>query len=233
MGSYEVSLFDVCIASEWMTKKRGYVSSTRSALAVSLAYMLYGFKDGGPLLVMLAGMSHMEAIDPRDKIYAPLGLYSSWASLCGKAKPSFKPDYKKMTSEVYGDFVRYFLTLERGHDDDEGSLRIMLRNERFVSQGELAVETEYDEVDSDFPSWVSRWDQCRPPWLGFSTWRLAIKLCPSGESPISISDTTDSTVLSLKGFAISTIGFLNGSPSYLLLGLNPTMRLFRPLLTRF
>ncbi|KAG4443700.1 hypothetical protein IFR05_000789 [Cadophora sp. M221] len=172
MGAHEVSLFDVCIASEWMAKEKDM------------------------------------ATDPRDNIYALLGLYSSWARLGGKAKPSFKPDYTKTTPEVYGDLVRYFLTLERGDDDEEGSLRIMLRDEAVVSQGELAVEAENNEVDSDFPSWVPRWDLCRHPWVGFSRWRRGNKWFPSGESPITIGDAKDSTILSLKGFAISTIDFL-------------------------
>lgn len=113
MGSHEISLLDVCLASEWFFRKGTIYLDPRRVLALTPSFMLWGSRMGGPLLFLLASSSRREATDHRDKIYALLGLYSMWISLDGTTMPSFKPDYKKAVPEVYGDLVRYFLTLAR------------------------------------------------------------------------------------------------------------------------
>jgi hypothetical protein len=110
----------------------------------------------------------MEATDPRDRIYTLLTLYAMWIPDYPTKKLSFTPDYKKAVPEVYGDFIRCFITLPRNSITREGSLRIILRSE-------VSPEKDYDLAERDcrldethFPSWVPRWDLCLEPWCSTS-----------------------------------------------------------------
>jgi hypothetical protein len=63
--------------------------------------------DQSSFLELLQMFRHTECTDPRDKVYAPLGLAS--ADVC----QYIRPDYTKIVSEVYIDVVRYYLAQSR------------------------------------------------------------------------------------------------------------------------
>ncbi|PVH88536.1 hypothetical protein DL98DRAFT_509245 [Cadophora sp. DSE1049] len=131
-----------------------------------------------------------------------------WARTNGLQMPPVMPNYKKTIPEVYGDLVRCFLTVERYVFFEEGSLRIMLRNEvRVMPEGNFA-EVKDDEDECHFPSWVPRWDRCSVRLAGFSHARRSTDWTPSGNAPIVIGDVINPNILSLKGFVVSAIDFL-------------------------
>lgn len=206
LGSHEMPLLDVGMSSTWIIKKFYAYSLTRYMI-VRPSQSIHRLKSGAAFLDALVYTSPMEASDGRDKIYALLGIYLRWANQKGLSAPSFRPDYEKPLPLVYADFVRYFLKLPRNLYYNEGSLRIILRNEAYVEKDGRWTEPEELEDDGEFPSWVPRWDQSRPMFAGLvnertEIWKPSLDLTPVvGENRIW-------STLSLKGFEISTISFL-------------------------
>jgi len=79
-----------------------------------------------------------------------------WLNRDGITRPSITPDYRKAVVEIYGDLVRYHISLPSSRE--EALLRIVLRNKR-------EPEANYDD---DFPSWILRWDKCLLSWMGLT-----------------------------------------------------------------
>jgi hypothetical protein len=108
------------------------------------------------LVDLLRHTRHFGATDPRDKVFALLGLSVEGAHL---AEGGLGPNYKSAVLDVYCNATVYMI-------QKTGSLEILSH----------AVCSEGDDVDG-FPSWVPRWDQ---PELGQS-WSSAFsdKYCAS------------------------------------------------------
>lgn len=152
--------------------------------------------------------SSFEAKDPRDKIYALLGLFSKYRNSIPDAPAPFQISYTRTTMEVYGDFVRYFISLPRTNIKyGEGSLKIMLQNQSMIEKDNRALEPTAPKDKVYFPSWIPRWDRCRPIWKGLGSiyqtgWQ------PSADMTPVIGERKSSTVLTLRRLKVCRIGFM-------------------------
>lgn len=108
-----------------------------------------------------------QATNPRDKIYAVIGLPSVEQDRDFDTRSLLRPDYSKEVWEVYGNVVRHFVGLARertyhplgeepvgGQKYGEGVLDILRPPERHGLLGDKEKEV-YAKI---FPSWVPRWD---------------------------------------------------------------------------
>jgi hypothetical protein len=104
--------------------------------------------------------------------------------------------------------VRHVINLPRDRAAGEGSLNVILRNESFLEREGYMVDTEDMKDEKDFPSWVPRWDQCRMVWMALGWSELGQTWNSSGDSTITVRETEDAAILSLRGFEVTTIAFL-------------------------
>jgi hypothetical protein len=97
-----------------------------------------------PFLELLQIFRHTQCKDPRDKVYAPLGLASDHAI------ESVIPNYEKPLLEVYIDVAKFALT-DFGHElDFLGHTTKLISPLREPSAG-ISL--------ANWPSWVPNWDQ--------------------------------------------------------------------------
>ena len=95
-------------------------------------------------LELLQVFRRTECKDPRDKLYAPLGLALE------SATNSIKPDYKKHIQEVYSDVVQYQLT-QKGKEFDFLAYVTTL--------GQTITVPPINSEFSDWPSWIPNWSE--------------------------------------------------------------------------
>lgn len=84
------------------------------------------------LLRLLTQFRHCGATDPRDKVYALLGIASDMPN-----DADLKPDYAKPVAEVYQDLVKFIVTKDRNLD--------------------LLRACQISRPEHDLPSWVPAW----------------------------------------------------------------------------
>jgi hypothetical protein len=108
----------------------------------------FSLKD---FLGMVRGpVSQFRATDPRDKVYAVLGMAKEGEEL--DAYPLLRIDYRRSLAEVYGDAVRHLLTTPLGSDQEPITLRV------------LDKELIDEEGLQKLPSWIPRWDYTKQ-WI--------------------------------------------------------------------
>ncbi|KUJ14299.1 HET-domain-containing protein [Mollisia scopiformis] len=152
---------------------------------------------GEPLQKVLMRLQHDEfrSTDPRDKIYALLGLCKQT-----EEHQSLKADYEITVGETYTRFTRHFIESQTTSPDG-----IRLQDGLYASWRDLeildSVSHSSAEFDTDFPSWIPRWDQNLPsdafsehPWNVSGLHRASLRAW-DGEN----------RHLVLKGLLISTI----------------------------
>jgi hypothetical protein len=126
--------------------------------------------------------------DPRDRIYAILGLIDRYSSKTDE----LLPDYRKPVSEVYANVVRYYIK-------HHGQLDTIL------------LKTSRDDSLSHLPSWVPDWGQ--PLTVeSFEDLQMSLRdelpnrvYCAAGDSPMSASFSDQPTELLVRGFAFHQI----------------------------
>ncbi|KAK4222626.1 heterokaryon incompatibility protein-domain-containing protein [Podospora fimiseda] len=99
--------------------------------------------SAGTLLDLLEQRRGLGATDPRDFVYAHLGL----AQDQNKVSRFVQVNYNKSVAEVYGDVARYVL-----HNDERGS-----------ALGTLLKGAEDSKQDGELPSWLPDWRFKVPP----------------------------------------------------------------------
>jgi hypothetical protein len=151
-GKHSIPMLDVLRMARLISKKimsplwhyplRVYKCLKYASYICDLADREHGvywqFQQETTFLSLLVGMRELETVDPRDHIFALLGL---WRQLSRSTDQStwLEPDYSLRVCEVFKNATRYAIT-ESGH---LGALRSVF------------------ESDHDFgkwPSWVPRWD---------------------------------------------------------------------------
>lgn len=161
------------------------------------------YYHAGGLLDLLMTSRQFDATDPRDKVYAVLGLgrvpmrtgrrptEEERRGDGGGGVPSFPVDYAKSVSEVYQDTVKYFVNRDRNLDIL--TLLLTARNARSFH---------------DLPSWAPDW---RVPASEVSVTQhwdsTPTKFAASGlHSQAEPQDHGETGVLRCKGYAIDRIG---------------------------
>ena len=154
-----------------------------------------------PLLRLLGDARTFQATDPRDKVFGVLGLSEegSKTPICSL----LRPDYNKTLAQVLSDLTRHFLECEPGDPSQDRRLNIF----QYVNHTERYV------FDSEFPSWVPRWDERETVVdLGFEGHRASGMSHAQFRTPFSRSEIV------LRGFKLGTVTSIpkyrtKGSPS--------------------
>lgn len=128
-----------------------------------------------------------EATDPRDKVFALLGLPSaSGASADIKSDPLLlAPDYTKSHDQIYRDVTRKLIKEMRSLD--------------------VLSEVSHDEDTlSKSPSWAPCWNQLRlASVLGISAFRPFYQVC--SDLPTSLYESAHEDILSLRGLLFDVV----------------------------
>ncbi|KAL2068382.1 hypothetical protein VTL71DRAFT_16480 [Oculimacula yallundae] len=188
IGQSEVPWMTIAIASIWLSARVEYLEwdflpPREMLLLQSLA--------GKSYVSILKGVHRFEATDPRDKLFAVLGLSQD----VDRRNPQFQPDYTKGVVNIYTELARIMSTTWIG---GEGNALAVIY---------IGSSAAYAEKDNRFPSWVPRWDLNKRPRDFLETlpdWNV------SGEKDlcgIILEKTFDPKWLSLKGFHISSVKF--------------------------
>jgi hypothetical protein len=96
-----------------------------------------------PIVDLLIHLGSFRGLDPRDKVYAPLGLGEE-TSNPDLLPANVRPDYSKKATHVYADLTR-FLIGRRG-------------NLKVLSAINIPTQRILDTESYNLPSWVPRFD---------------------------------------------------------------------------
>lgn len=113
VGAHVYSWHELAICAD-LIMKRSYFTTKEDGYTLFTARHLFFFGRGCHLLDLLDVTSSMEATDPRDKIYALLGIYAQFMGARNISPTiSIKPDNSKSVIEVYQDVVYQALSVGR------------------------------------------------------------------------------------------------------------------------
>ena len=175
--------------------KRGWQYGQTAFGNVAVAGSLYYWHGGGLLDLLLTG-THFDVKDPRDRIYAVLGLArepiadgDNEDALFPYLGPgeSFEPmtvDYNSTVSEVYQRLAKMLINRDANFD-----ILCVLHGLR-------------DESSSDLPSWTPDW---RVRWTGGISNYLAFKFSASGFTRAEKQEQADLGHLRVKAYVVDQV----------------------------
>jgi len=162
------------------------------------------------LLDLLSTFSVFKATDPRDKLYAIIGLSKEGQNL--EKYPLIKPDYRKTVVQTYIDLVRQLISAPRGQGYGDGGLDVL----------GITDITRYLEVMSSratneqevFPTWVPPFHQTSPCYSSLSTEWQTRNLATSYDSAVQSGPVSSSGSLVLKGVRLGTVAKVYNNLKY-------------------
>jgi hypothetical protein len=195
IGPFEIGWKEVAVAATWISWNVAHPHERELVDIYSRAEEIFKQreKNGAYLENIIARglMMYSNATDPRDKIYAFLGLMHH----SDRKGVLLQPDYSKPVVHVYGDAVRHMIQ----ENEDDGAYNL---TEAFASIESSDAETE------GFPSWIPRWDN--PLMLKDPRYRLDTGYpdlgwnASRGKAP-EVRNVPDREVLLLKGLKVANI----------------------------
>jgi hypothetical protein len=189
------------LATQWFVCK-GYAKlilglgcSTCVVYLYALAKLKARGGHPGRLEETLSGVARRtRATDPRDKVYALLGLSNAGDILLQDRRTTLYPDYEKAVVDVYIDTIRYFL-----QNPSPGQIQSLI----FLSISSLS-NTVDGSSQHRFPSWVPPWDTNFVDWrFSSSTEAISYRAAKDKEVCFGFNDLRYS--LFLKGFHVDYI----------------------------
>jgi hypothetical protein len=144
------------------------------------------------LLTLLRLTRQYKATDPRDKVFAVIGIVTNVDSI----PVDLKPDYGLSTEEVY--------------------LSVAMHNLEKLKNLELLAHagTNSTSQNPKCPSWV-------PDWIHSNEYRAVLaptaaktKFCSAGDSQPTLSISADKKILTIRGAVIDIISHLDHSVMY-------------------
>ncbi len=193
-------------AAQWLLKKN-YISEFKGTMRLIAPALLLQLSAFG-FLNILALTSHYNATDPRDRVFALLGLSNNNLNL--ESNTLLRPNYGKTVVEAYSDVVRHFISQPTKVGIWEGGLDILGRNENFPLKGN-GFEEECDYEDDGFPSWVPRWDKRFLFWDKLSRSWLAQWWTTSGDFMVDVNTASTRSSLILRGLKVTEVAVLDRS----------------------
>ncbi|MCJ1432680.1 hypothetical protein MMC27_002037 [Xylographa pallens] len=137
-------------------------------------------RPSGSLLQLLTRTEACQASDPRDKVYALLGLVDN---RLGDVLPLPKADYTRPLARAYCDTARYIISLTQ-------SLEVLCYN------------VNPNGLEEGFPSWMPRFDQ------GITDpWRLYEEHEACGSTIASVRGTDVEQLLLLEGIRVDEVQY--------------------------
>jgi hypothetical protein len=144
----------------------------------------YHPSQGDTMLRLLQASGHFQAHDPRDHVYALVGLYKR-ISGNNKLSSMLMPNYKVGVAEAFRNATLFTVKESQG----------------------LAVLSIVDHsiYETTMPTWVPRWD--RTPDATVDTFQMPLDYKPDGGKPLSLADMTteDPNILPVIGFVVDFI----------------------------
>ncbi|TVY23751.1 Heterokaryon incompatibility protein 6,OR allele [Lachnellula hyalina] len=195
IGPFEIGWKEVAVTATWIGWNVTHPYNTKLVDVYERAEEI--FKQRGnyrPYLEsLIAGglIMYSKATDPRDKIYAFLGLMHE----SDRKGVLLQPDYSKSVVHVYGDAVRHMI--QQNEDDAKYNL-----TEAFASIESSNTGTE------GFPSWIPRWDNpsmLKNPWYRLRTGFLDRGWSASRDKVPEVRNVSDREILVLKGLKVANI----------------------------
>ncbi|MCJ1383200.1 hypothetical protein MMC17_006313 [Xylographa soralifera] len=182
-GETEFDMLDFRSAMSWASRNNCAFSTDvepakNSKPGLDAAPFMVINRLSGSLLELLARTEACQASDPRDKVYALLGLVDDHL---GKDLPLPKADYTRPLARVYCDITRYIISLTQ-------SLEVLCYNVSLISPEE------------SFPSWMPRFDQGI-----IDPWRLYGEHDACGSTIATVRETDEEQLLLLEGIRIDEV----------------------------
>jgi hypothetical protein len=157
-------------------------------------------RDVWELQALLHCTRPFKATDPRDKVFALLGLAGE-TETPDNWPTALAPNYARTTRDVYMEVTRYCIQ--------------KTKNLSILTQVDGSAEANHTTNDLEFPSWVPRWDipQTTSSLSAFTViqnvagWRTLIELFnqASKQLPVSLDTYTSNEVLRLEGICIGAV----------------------------
>ncbi|PVH88832.1 HET-domain-containing protein [Cadophora sp. DSE1049] len=221
IGDYEFSWMIIYIASSWFATKNykhlpagnGHIGMVTWPNRIGCHKLDRNASFRVPLNRIIRQMRPSKATDPRDKLFALLGLAEEAE---GSGDPRLKPDYSKSLEQAYRDASRFLIEHER-------SLQILsavcwvpdprspLTWKHINNESEFGTETlskiEWGPPDENviFPSWVPRWD-CPTIALPLVDRRdHETFFHASGNIPLDLIPSADQNALTVRGLEIDVL----------------------------
>jgi hypothetical protein len=199
-GDFSIDLEDVLRAITWLDHKhlhidRRLVYCQRMRSARDLWYLVdhehgwfYTPSRGNkvPDLPYLTNLSsRFDATDPRDKLYAIIGLAERSSEMI---HPLIRPDYSKSVVQVFRDGARYIA-------EELGNIEFL---------GSISYRSLLEAPKEDFNSWVPRWHRSRI--VGLDPVPLSEKFNACGSmGNVRICKSRDPDILALQGIVSGRI----------------------------
>ena len=144
---------------------------------IRLGFPVTQGERGMSLSLLLCVTRRFLASDPRDKVFALIGLANNIKS------QSINPDYARPTTDVYRDVTGYLVTTEQ-------SLALLSTVE----------DISHRKPDSNLPSWVPDYSYHENIFtFGFPIGR--IQYSAAGSTPVSVRWSPPSSILAVDGFS--------------------------------
>ncbi|KAL9631354.1 MAG: hypothetical protein Q9204_004267 [Flavoplaca sp. TL-2023a] len=137
------------------------------------------------LLRLLTQFRHCEATNPKDKVYALLGMASDMPD-----DADFKPNYAKPIAEVYQDLVEFIVTKDRNLD--------------------ILRACEISGPEHDLPSWVPDWSRASS-YQALHSFASTHPIKASGNSVAVIRILEDSSTLVAQGVYVDIVTEISDS----------------------
>jgi hypothetical protein len=147
---------------------------------------MYHPSQGDTMLRLLNTTNHFQAHDPRDHVYAVVGLYKR---ISGNTYLSsmLMPNYKIGMAETFRNATLFTIQESRG-------LAVLCVVDRLMNERTYSI-----------PTWVHRWD--RTPDGKVDTSHMALVYKPDGDKQLSLADmrSKDPDILPVVGFVLDLI----------------------------
>lgn len=192
LGSQEMDLRYIAVGCWWLSM-RGY-SHKQGDFAVDrcmlvIIFFMTTLSRSSSFISILKATSYLKATDPRDKLFALLGLGEDNE----RESLEFRPDYSTDVVHVYTDFTRR-LTRDRPISS--------------LSTFYMDIPDPYNEDANPFPSWVIRWDL--NPFQSIDDSIAPQKeWAACGKRSLEVETTTDASILSLMGLKVAPLHFVD------------------------
>ncbi|KAE8445911.1 hypothetical protein EG329_012690 [Mollisiaceae sp. DMI_Dod_QoI] len=174
-------------------RKRGYLgpypiqfhaTGITSATVIHFLRQAIQFQNNSwGLLSLLRLTRKYKATDPRDKVFALMGVVTD----AGSILVDLKPDYRLSTEEVYLSVALHYLE--------------KLKNLELLAHAGINSALRNPKL----PSWIPDWGSCNENRAVIAATVVKTNFCAAGDSQPTLSISADKKVLSIRGAVIDTI----------------------------
>jgi hypothetical protein len=163
------------------------------------------------LFFNLEQLSQFEATDPRDKVFAILGLSHEESSIVTE-NSLIRPDYRKSVSATFADVFRYLISQPRARESDERGkgLDILGLTHSVAPDDHCNIDPpKNNNRIEQFPSWVPRFDECdrtyKPLSMRDNQDHKVVPWTPSYETSVEAGEIVCPDSLLLKGIRLTKV----------------------------